>query len=94
MNKFKESLKIVQAVEDTYKQQGARFEFKDKVALTVYNAMIDIRPSNRQEELQKRQYIEGLNKFICNFEELEPIISEYLTEQAKKREQMLLDNMR
>ena len=83
MNKFKDSLKIVQALENTYKQHGTIFEFKDKVALAVYYAMIDIQPKNKQEELQKQEYIVALNKFICNFEELEPVISQYLHEKTE-----------
>lgn len=94
MNRKLDSLKIVQAVEDVYQKHGISFEFKDKVALIAYSALLEIQPKNKEEELMKKEYIEGINKFICNFEELEPIISRYLEEQTKKKEQTLIDSIK
>ena len=39
MNEFKERLR---AVENIYKKQGHELGFKDKIALAVYNAILDV----------------------------------------------------
>ena len=81
MNKFKESLK---AVEKNYKNIGRKLEFKDKIALAVYMAIQDIETQNSQEEFIKTEYMMNINKVICNYEELKPILTEYFEKKKRK----------
>lgn len=83
MNNFKESLKLVQ---DTYKKQGHRLEFKDKVALAVHNAILEIETENQEEDIMKKEYLMNLNKIICNYEELRPILTRYFENKRNKWE--------
>lgn len=80
MNDFKESLR---AVENTYNHQGRKFEFQDKVALAVYNAILDLDTESKDEELMKIEYLMNLNKIICNYEELRPVMNQFFGEKYK-----------
>lgn len=81
MNEFKESLKVV---EEDYKSKGRKLEFKDKIALAVYMAIQDIEPQNSQEVFIKTEYMMNINKVICNYEELRPVLTEYFEKKKRK----------
>lgn len=81
MNEFKESLKVV---EEDYKNKGRKLEFKDKIALAVYTAIQDIETQNSQEEFIKTEYMMNINKVICDYEELRPILTEYFEKKKRK----------
>ena len=59
-------------------------EFKDKIALAVYIAIQDIETQNSQEEFIKTEYMMNINKVICNYEELRPILTEYFENKKRK----------
>ena len=59
-------------------------EFKDKIALAVYMAIQDIETQNSQEEFIKTEYMMNINKVICNYEELRPILTEYFEKKKRK----------
>ncbi len=80
MNEFKESLR---AVEDTYEKQGQKLEFKDKIALAVYNAILDLKPQDKTEEVMRLEYLMNLNKIICNYEEIKPVMAKFFGEKFK-----------
>ena len=80
MNEFKESLR---AVENTYEKQGGKLDFQDKVALAVYNAILDLDTENEKEEIMKIEYLMNINKIICNYEELRPVMNSFFGEKYK-----------
>lgn len=41
-------------------------------------AILDIETENKDEEIEKLDFLNSLNKIICNYEDLNPIISEFL----------------
>ena len=59
-------------------------EFKDKIALAVYTAIQDIETQNSQEEFIKTEYMMNINKVICDYEELRPILTEYFEKKKRK----------
>ena len=87
MGKFKDDLVVdnkimrkINAVQRVYDEKFIRFEFKDKIALAVFSAIQDIKTDSDSEELLKHEYMNGLNKVICNYEELQPVIESYLND--------------
>lgn len=86
MNKFKESLRVelIDSVEEQYKKQGKKLEFKDKVALAVYDAILDVPVQNQEEMLMRTEMVMNINKYICNYEELRPVLTRYFEEKSRK----------
>lgn len=89
---FDESLKVdnstmeqIHAVEKAYQKQGRELEFRDKIALAVYNAINDVEASTKEEKMAKLEYTMNLNKIICSYEELRPLLKEYF--RRNKREE-------
>lgn len=85
MNSFTKKLKvetqtreIIDTIENEYSKQARRLEFRDKIALAVYSSILDIKTNSDEEEKIKLEYIDGLNKIICNYEEVKPLIEAYL----------------
>lgn len=81
---FEESLKVdnetmeqIHAVEKAYQKQGRKLEFRDKIALAVYNAILDLEPQNIDEKIMQTEYMMNLNKIICNYEELRPLLTKF-----------------
>lgn len=72
-----ETMKSIKAVEKTYEKLGKKLEFRDKVALAVFNALNDLEVTNEDEKIEKLEYMINLNKIICNYEELRPILSSF-----------------
>lgn len=85
MEKFKEKIKVssetmerLNAIDQEYKKSGRKLEFRDKIATAVYMAILDIETENKKEEIEKLEFMDNLNKIICNYEVLKPIISKCL----------------
>ena len=66
------------SIDKEYKKSGRKLEFRDKIATAVYMAILDIETENKDEEIEKLEFLNNLNKIICNYENLNPIISEFL----------------
>lgn len=49
-------------------------------------AILDIDTKDEEEETKKIEYMENLNRIICNYEELMPIFNEYLDRKNKINE--------
>ena len=50
------------------KNNGRKLELQDKIASAVYMAILDIETENAEEEMKKKEYMEIINKTICNYE--------------------------
>ena len=48
-------------------------------------AILDIDIEDKEDEIRKVEYMDNLNKIICNYEELMPIFNEYLERKKYKR---------
>ncbi len=84
MKKFRESIKVtsetmerLNAIDQEYKKIGRNLEFIDKIAAAVYMSILDIKTENKKEELEKIDLMNTLNKIICNYDDLKPVISDY-----------------
>ena len=85
MENFREKIRVnsvtmerLNAIDQEYKKSGRKLEFRDKIATAVYMAILDIETENKDEEIEKLEFLNNLNKIICNYEDLNPIISEFL----------------
>lgn len=76
-----ETLANIEAVEKNYNRLGRKMEFRDKIALAVFNAISGVKTSNRDEELARMEYMDNLNKVICNYDELKPFLNNFFTYQ-------------
>ena len=90
MEQFKENLKvnsetmqILNIINEEYKKTGRKLEFRDKIATAVYMTILDIDTENETEEMEKLEFMDSLNKIICNYEYFKPIISEYVKNRNK-----------
>lgn len=72
-----ETMERLTAIDQEYKKSGRKLEFRDKIATAVYMAILDIETENKDEEIEKFEFLNNLNKIICNYEDLNPIISEF-----------------
>jgi len=61
------------------RNNGRKLELQDKIASAVYMAILDIETENAEEEMKKKEYMEIINKTICNYEELKPILNEFFS---------------
>ena len=84
MSDFREKIKInsdtkerLSSISEVYKKSGRELEFRDKIATAVYMAILDVDTENQEEEAEKMEYMNNINKIIYNYEELKPIISEF-----------------
>mgnify|MGYP004508997207 FL=1 len=82
-----ETMELLNAVNQAYKKSGRILEFRDKIATAVYMAILDIVTENQKEENEKLELMDTLNQIIYNYEDLKPIISEYL--KTKKSSNMI-----
>ena len=85
MNNFKRTIKVdndtmekVNAVEKIYNQQSRKMEFTDKIALAVYTAISEVYTQNEYEEKMQTEYLYSINRFLSNYEKLNPIIEQAL----------------
>lgn len=91
MNQFKENLKITEVVEDVYNKQGQTLEFRDKVALTVYNALTTLEVKTEQEKREKQEFIMSINNFIYHYDNIKPVMIEALSEEKRRKMEFLID---
>ena len=91
MNQFKERLKIVQAVEDVYNQEGQTFEIRDKIALAVYSALTGLEVKTEQEKRERQKFIMDINSFIYYYDEIKPTMVEILSEEKRKKMEILMN---
>mgnify|MGYP004491978149 FL=1 len=40
-------------------------------------AILDVETETKEEEVQKKEYMDKINKVICNYDELKPVLDEY-----------------
>lgn len=59
------------------RNSGRKLEFEDKIATAVYMAILDVKAESKEEEMKKMEYMMNINKIICNYEELRPILTEF-----------------
>lgn len=59
------------------KNNGRKLELQDKIATAVYMAILDVEVDTEDEKIKKMEYINNINKIICNYEELMPIFTDY-----------------
>ena len=59
------------------KNNGRKLELQDKIATAVYMAILDVEVDTEEEKNKKMEYINNINKIICNYEELMPIFRDY-----------------
>ena len=85
MDKFKESIKVtsetvqrLNSIDKAYQMSGRKLKFRDKIATAVYIAILDIDTESENERLEKLEFLNGINKIICNYEYFRPIVSEYV----------------
>mgnify|MGYP004639914561 CR=1 FL=1 len=85
MENFREKIKVtsetmerLNTINQEYKKNDRKLESRDKIAAAVYMAILDIETENKDEEIEKLEFLNSLNKIICNYEDLNPIISEFL----------------
>ena len=81
-----ETMKSIKEVEKEYKKRGEKIKFKDKIALAIYESIKDIKTVTKEEDLQKLEYMINLNKIICDWEELRPILTKYFEDKKLKKE--------
>lgn len=92
MENFKDKIKAdnktiqkINAVEKEYKKSSRKLEFKDKIALAVYSAIEEVEVSSKEEEIQRLEYMMNINKILCNYEELRPILTQYFKKSERDR---------
>lgn len=86
-NKLKvnsETMERLNAINQEYKKSGRELEFQDKIATAVYMAILDVDTNDEKEQAKKLEYLHVLNEIICNYDDLEPFLSEYI--KRKKQE--------
>ena len=95
MSNFREEIKVntdtkerLSAISEVYRKSGRKLEFRDKIATAVYMAILDVDTENTEEEAEKMEYMNNINKIIYNYEELKLIISEFF---ANKRNSQLIE---
>ena len=59
------------------KNSGRKMGFEDKIAVAVYMAILDVKAENKEEEKKKMEYMIDINKVICHYEELKPILNDF-----------------
>lgn len=91
MNQFKKNLRIAEVVEDVYNQQGQTLEVRDKIALTVYNALSNMEVKTEQEKREKQEFIMSINSFIYHYDNIKPAMMEILCEEKRKKLETLID---
>lgn len=91
MNQFKKNLRIAEVVEDVYNQQGQSLEIRDKIALTVYNALSNMEVKTEQEKREKQEFIMSINSFIYHYDNIKPTMMEILCEEKRKKLETLID---
>lgn len=95
MKQFKEQIKVnsetmqrLNVINQEYKKSGRTLEFRDKIATAVYMAILDIDTENESENSEKLEFMNSLNKIICDYEYFKPLVSEYI---ARKRNANILE---
>lgn len=63
MNKFKESLKV-----DLLSDNVPNTSYVDKIALNIYEAVLNTTPENEEEKLKQIDILHNVNKFIYDYE--------------------------
>lgn len=64
---------------------GRKMEFQDKIATAVYMAILDVKTETKEEEIRKKEYMDKINKFICNYDDLKPILDEHFEKKSVTR---------
>ena len=93
MEQFKKQIKVnsetmqrLNIINEEYKKSGRILKFRDKVATTVYIALLDIETENESEKSEKLEFLNSLNKIICNYEYFKPLVSEYIARKSTSLE--------
>ena len=85
MKNFKEKIKVnsetmerLNSINQEYEKSGRQLEFRDKIATAVYMAILDVDTETQKEKAEKLEFLNILNKIICNYDDLKPFIFEHL----------------
>lgn len=81
-NEFKESLKVI---DKEYQKHGKKMPVEDKIALAVYQSIMEVPAESREEEIIKMEYLMNMNKILSNYEELKPLLTEYFSNKRKEK---------
>ncbi len=81
-NEFKESLKVI---DREYQKYGKKMSIEDKIALAVYQSIMEVPTESREEEIIKMEYLMNMNKILSNYEELKPLLTEYFNKKRKEQ---------